>query len=92
MEGLEYVKEQNGQGKFEQVMSVYWRNSFLERNGERSKHCSDERRYDELSSATESPRVGFSWMVRTCGSQEQGGTLEIMQLTLIPCTRVGRKN
>ena len=40
--------------------------------------------YADLASATESLRDGFNWMVKAYESQEQGGTLGIMQLTLIP--------
>ena len=40
--------------------------------------------YDDLASASESLRDGFNWMVKAYESQEQGGILGIMQLTLIP--------
>ena len=43
-----------------------------------------EEGYDDLASATESLRDGFNWMVKAYESQEQGGILGIMQLTLIP--------
>ena len=39
---------------------------------------------DDLLSATDLLRDGFDWMVKAYESQEQGGTLGIMQLTLIP--------
>ena len=84
LEGLEYVKEQNGQGNFEQAMSVFTDviHSFSEIENvlnTNQPECSDD-----LTSATESLRDGFNWMVKAYESQEQGGTLGIMQLTLIP--------
>ena len=84
LEGLEYAKEQNGQGNFEQAMSVFTDviHSFSEIENVLNTNqleCSDD-----LTSATESLRDGFNWMVKAYESQEQSGTLEIMQLTLIP--------
>ena len=85
LEGLEYVKEQNGQGNFEQAMSVFADviHSFSEIENILNTHQPEEG-HDDLATATESLRDGFNWMVRAYESQEQGGTLGVMQLTLIP--------
>jgi len=85
LEGLEYVKEQNGQGNFEQAMSVFADiiHSFSEIENVLNTNQPEEG-YAGLASATESLRDGFNWMVKAYESQEQGGTLGIMQLTLIP--------
>ena len=85
LDGLEYVKEQNEQGNFEQAMSVFTDvvHSFSEiENVLNTNH--PEKGYDDLATATESLKDGFNWMVKAYESQEQGGTLGIMQLTLIP--------
>ncbi len=85
LEGLEYVKEQNGQGNYEQAMLVFTDviHSFSEienvlNTNQPEQGCAD------LVTDTELLRDGFNWMVRAYESQEQGGTLGIMQLTLIP--------
>ena len=85
LEGLEYVKKQNGQGNFEQAMSVFIDvlHSFSEIENVLNMNQPEEG-YADLASATESLRDGFNWMVKAYESQEQSGTLEIMQLTLIP--------
>ena len=85
LEGLEYVKEKNKHGNYEQAMSVFTDvihafseiENVLDTN--QPEECSDD-----LTSATESLRDGFNWMVNAYESQEQGGILEIMQLTLLP--------
>ena len=84
LEGLEYVKEQNGQGNFEQAMSVFADiiHSFSEIENVLNTNQPEEG-YAGLASATESLRDGFNWMVKAYESQEQGGTLGIMQLTLM---------
>lgn len=85
LEGLEYVKEQNGRGSFEQAMSVFTDvlHSFSEIENVLNTNQPEEG-YADLATATESLRDGFNWMVKAYESQEQGGTLGIMQLTLIP--------
>ena len=85
LEGLEYVKGQNGLGNFEQAMSVFTDvlHSFSEIENVLNMNQPEEG-YADLASATESLRDGFNWMVKAYESQEQSGTLEIMQLTLIP--------
>jgi hypothetical protein len=85
LEGLEYVKEQNGQGSFEQAMSVFTDvlHSFSEIENVLNTNQPEEG-YADLATATGSLRDGFNWMVKAYESQEQGGTLGIMQLTLIP--------
>ena len=85
LEGLEYVKEQNGQGNFEQAMSVFTDviHSFSEIENVLNTNQPEQGDAD-LATAIESLRDGFNWMVKAYESQEQGGTLGIMQLTLIP--------
>jgi uncharacterized protein YjgD (DUF1641 family) len=85
LEGLKYVKEQNGMGNFEQAMSVFTDviHSFSEMENVLNTNQPEEGS-DELASANESLRDGFNWMVKAYESQEQGGTFEIMQLTLLP--------
>ena len=85
LEGLEYVKEQNGLGNFEQAMSVFTDalHSFSEIENVLNPNQPQEN-YADLATATESLRDGFNWMVKAYESQEHGGTLGIMQLTLIP--------
>ena len=85
LEGLEYVKEQNGQGNFEQAAPVFTDviHSFSEIENVLNTNQPKEG-YTDLATATESLRDGFNWMVKAYESQEQGGTLGIMQLTLIP--------
>ena len=85
LEGLEYVKEQSGLGNFEQAMSVFTDllHSFSEIENVLNTNQPEEGS-DELASASESLRDGFNWMVKAYEKQEQGGKLEIMQLTLIP--------
>jgi len=85
LEGLEYVKEQDGLGNFEQTMSVFTDviHSFSEIENVLNTNQMEEG-YADLATATESLRDGFNWMVKAYENQEQGGTLGIMQLTLIP--------
>jgi hypothetical protein len=85
LEGLEYIKEQNGLGNFEQAMSVFTDvlHSFSEIENVLNAYQPQESDAD-LATATESLRDGFNWMVKAYESQEQGGILGIMQLTLIP--------
>ena len=93
LEGLEYVKEQNGKSNFEQAMSVFTDviHSFSEIENVLNTNQPEE---DDahLATATESLRDGFNWMVKSYENQEQGGTLEVMQLTLIPRYKAGRTN
>ena len=85
LEGLDYVEGQNWQGNFGQAMSVFADvvHSFSEIENVLNTNQPQEG-YADLASATTSLRDGFNWMVRAYESQEQGGTLGIMQLTLIP--------
>lgn len=85
LEGLEYVKEQNEQGNFEQAMPVFADviHAFSEIEDVLNTN-QPEKGHGELASATELLRDGFNWMVKAYESQEQSGTLEIIQMTLIP--------
>ena len=85
LEGLEHVRDQIGLGNYEQAMSVFTDviHSFSEIENVLNAYQTQESDAD-LATATESLRDGFNWMVKAYESQEQGGTLGIMQLTLIP--------
>ena len=85
LEGLEHVRDQIGLGNYEQAMSVFTDvlHSFSEIENVLNTNQLEES-YADLATATESLRDGLNWMVKAYESQEQGGTLEIMQLTLIP--------
>jgi hypothetical protein len=75
----------NGQGNFEQAMPVFADviHSFSEIENVLNTNQPEEGDAD-LATATESLRDGFNWIVRAYESHEHGGTLEVMQLTLLP--------
>jgi hypothetical protein len=89
LEGLEYVRDQIGLGKYEQSMSVFTNvvHAFSEIEDVLSTYQSEQD--SDLLSATSSLRDGFDWMVRTY--EERGRLQEVLQLTLMVRYQAWRK-
>lgn len=83
LEGLEYVRDQIGLGKYEQSMSVFTDviYAFTEMESVLGSTYQLEQDSDGLLSATDSLKDGFDWMVTTY--EKRGRLQEIMQLTLM---------
>lgn len=81
LEGLEYVRDQIGLGKYEQSMSVFSDvvHAFSEIEGVLSTYQGEQDA--DLLSATSSLRDGCDWMVKAY--EERGRLQEILHLTLL---------
>ena len=83
LEGLEYVRDQMGLGKYEQSMSVFTDvvYAFTEIEDVLRSTYQPEQDTNGLLSATDSLKDGFDWMVKAY--EERGRLQEILQLTLM---------
>lgn len=83
LDGLEYVRDQIGLGKYEQSMSVFIDvvYAFTEIEGVLGSIDQPEQDFDGLIASTDSLRDGFDWMVKAY--EERGRLQEILHLTLM---------
>ncbi len=83
LQGLEYVHEQNMEGRLEQTASVFAHVvqafSEIEQSLVGSKVMCKE-----LEEASNSLRDGLDWMTKAYEKQENIRPVEVMQLTLLP--------